>query len=265
MLWDAQISRVRKLFLIMLFGGGVFVILAGILRAYLILKGGRKGGGEAALWGIRETVIAFVIGNLPIIYGGVRIWLRKLKASKVYARIESMIKGWPGADRINEPFSRAGRSRHGAISGNPKLGPSCATLNVAEPSHPLLPLPRAHTRSGGRISTDVERSNNTPRVELDAEFGIQATRGIKIDFESVISNARDAEGAKIGGKHSRADSEVQLGPILTDSPPGKPSHGQISELPSQERQVHFPRDPRQRRSSTRDGPNDTAWFSDSSY
>jgi hypothetical protein len=76
-----------------------------------------------------------------------------------------MTKGWLGADGINELFSRAGRSRHGAIPGNPKLSPSCATLNVAEPSHPLLPLLRAHTRSAGRISTDVERSNNTPRAE----------------------------------------------------------------------------------------------------
>jgi hypothetical protein len=264
MLWDAQISRARKFFLIILFSGGVFVMLADILRASLVLTGGRKGGAEAAYWGTREIVVAFVIGNLPIIYGGVRIWLRKLKASKMYARIQSMTKGWPGAGRINELFSRAGRSRHGAISGNPKLGPSCATLNVVEPSHPLLPLPRAHTRSSGRISTDVKRSN-TPRVELDAEFGIQVTRGIKIDLESVISNARDPEAAKIGGKHSRADSEVQLGPFSTDSPHGKPNHGQISELPSQERQVHFPRDPRQRRSSARDGPNDITWFADDSY
>jgi hypothetical protein len=264
MLWDAQISRVRKLFLIMLFGGGVFVMLAGILRAYLILKGGRKGGGEAAFWGTRETVVAFVIGNLPIIYGGARIWLRKFKGSKAYARIRSIIKGCPGADGINELFSRAGRSRHGAISGSHKLGPSCATLNVAEPSHPLSPLPWPHTRSGGRISTNVKRSD-TPRVELDAEFGIQITRGFKIDFESVINNVRDPEGAKISGKHSRADSEVQLGPFLTDSPPGKPNHRQISELPSQERQFHFLRDPRQGRSSTPDGPNHTTWFADDSY
>jgi hypothetical protein len=82
MLWDAQISRVIKFFLIMLFGGGVFVMLAGILRAYLILNGGREGGGEAAYWGTREAVVAFVIGNLPIIYSGARIWLRKSKGSK---------------------------------------------------------------------------------------------------------------------------------------------------------------------------------------
>jgi hypothetical protein len=242
-------------------------MLAGILRAYSISKDGREGGGEAAFWGSREAAVAFVIGNLPIIYGGARIWLGKFKGSKADARIRSMTKGWPGADGIHELFSRAGRSRHGAISGSHKLGPSCATLNVADPSHQPSPLPRAHhTRSGGRISTNVKRSD-TPQVELDAESGIQITRGFKIDFENVISNVRDPEGAKIGGKHSRADSEVHnSGPFLTDSPPGKPNHRQISELPSQERQVHSStttlRDPRQGRSSTPDGQNHTTWFAD---
>jgi hypothetical protein len=85
MLWSAQISRIKKFFLIMLFSGGIFVIVAGILRVHFILSAGRQGGGEAALWGTREAFVAFVIGNAPLIYGSGRIWLRKSKQSKAFA------------------------------------------------------------------------------------------------------------------------------------------------------------------------------------
>ena len=83
MLWNAQISRVKKSSLIVLFSGGIFVIMAGIFRVYLILTGGREGGAEAAYWGTREVFVAFVIGNVPIIYGGARIWLGKTRNSKL--------------------------------------------------------------------------------------------------------------------------------------------------------------------------------------
>ncbi len=153
MLWGAQISSIKKFFLIMLFSGGVFVMMAGILRAYFILIGGREGGTEAAYWGTREAATAFIIGNLPMIYGGVRIWLRKCKDSKVYAKIRSRTKDWPGANRFSGLFSRAARSR---VRGESEKETPAKMLNVTDTSNSSSepsrqsPLPWGHTRSDSR-------------------------------------------------------------------------------------------------------------------
>lgn len=273
MLWGAKISRVKKFFLIMLFSGGVFVIMAGILRAYFILTGGRKGGVEAAHWGMREAFVAFVIGNAPMIYGGIKTWLRKCKNSKVYAKIGASTKDWPGADKFSGLFSRAGRSRAHVTSEKPWLPKNLAKLGVTGTSNSSEPsrqsrLPWGHTRSDSPIDTRVNKRDT--RTNMDPEFGIQVTRGIRVDVESVKSRESDPETIETRGKHSRTDSEAQLGPFLMDSPPEKSSCRRAAELPSHERPVRrsvlqIPDNPQQRRSGTPDGANDTKWINDDSF
>ncbi|KAL9597696.1 MAG: hypothetical protein Q9219_004953 [cf. Caloplaca sp. 3 TL-2023] len=51
-----------------MFGGGVFVMMAGILRCALILTAGANGAQQAGSWAVRETFVAVVIGNLPMIH-----------------------------------------------------------------------------------------------------------------------------------------------------------------------------------------------------
>ncbi len=67
-----------------MFGAGVFVMMAGILRCALILtvsaptcddgpaadhlQAGAKGAQQSGSWAVRETFVAVVIGNLPMIY-----------------------------------------------------------------------------------------------------------------------------------------------------------------------------------------------------
>ena len=55
-----------------LFSGGVFVMACGILRAALILTDPVGGAAAAGSWAVRETFVAVVIGNLPMVYALVR-------------------------------------------------------------------------------------------------------------------------------------------------------------------------------------------------
>jgi hypothetical protein len=274
MLWNAQISQVKKFFLIMLFSGGIFVIVAGILRAYFILTAGREGGAEAAHWGTREAFVSFVIGNAPIIYGGGRIWLRKFKHSKAYAAIRSRTKGWPVADKFNALISQITRSRARTASEKPTRGKNFAMMNVADKSNstsePGLssPLSWGHTHAGSRIATEFN-SGDTSYSDTEPEMGIQVIRGIKVDVESVKSRDSEPETFETGGRRSRSDSEARLGPFMMDSPSQISNHGRISDLPSGERSIRrpilrIPDSPQQRRSTTLDGPNDTKWISDDS-
>jgi hypothetical protein len=286
MLWNAQISRLKKFFLIMLFSGGLFVIMAGILRCYFILSSSRTGGIAAAHWGTREAFVAFVIGNLPMIYGGVRIWIRSFKDSKTYSRMRERTRDWPGARRVSKLLSLVGRTRHGTSASSSRTEKSRRSGRSADKDFMMLggsgngtqmsgssegtrvqsPVPWAHKRSDSRIDTLAKRSD-TPRAEMDPEFGIQVTRGIKVDVESVKSRESDPDTLVTASGHSRSDSEANLGPFMLESPTERTRHGTIAELPSNQDRystLNVPNYPEEMQHAqlSSDGKNDTKWISD---
>ncbi|KAJ5409119.1 hypothetical protein N7509_003002 [Penicillium cosmopolitanum] len=67
MLFKARLRWREKLELLVLFSGGLFVMMAGILRCVLILTAGANGAQQAGSWACRETFVAVVIGNMPMI------------------------------------------------------------------------------------------------------------------------------------------------------------------------------------------------------
>ncbi|RAL11864.1 uncharacterized protein BO97DRAFT_478264 [Aspergillus homomorphus CBS 101889] len=67
-LFKARLPWREKLELVVLFSGGLFVMAAGILRCVLIVTAGTNGASQAGSWACRETFVAVVIGNLPMIY-----------------------------------------------------------------------------------------------------------------------------------------------------------------------------------------------------
>ncbi|KAJ6259672.1 hypothetical protein Dda_5310 [Drechslerella dactyloides] len=79
LLWKAQIPLKRKFLLIAMFSGGCFVILAGILRVAFILADPVGGALSAGSWACRETFVAVIIGNIPMIYP---LFMRGISAAK---------------------------------------------------------------------------------------------------------------------------------------------------------------------------------------
>ncbi|KAF7122907.1 hypothetical protein CNMCM5793_001018 [Aspergillus hiratsukae] len=68
MLFKARLPWREKLELSILFSGGIFVMAAGILRCVLIVTAGADGAQQAGSWACRETFVAVIIGNAPMIY-----------------------------------------------------------------------------------------------------------------------------------------------------------------------------------------------------
>ncbi|KAI1840680.1 hypothetical protein JX266_013142 [Neoarthrinium moseri] len=75
MLWSANIKLWKKLGLIVLFSGGIFVMMAGILRCVLILANDVTGAQDGSAWAVRETFVAVVTSNVPLIFPLIRTWL----------------------------------------------------------------------------------------------------------------------------------------------------------------------------------------------
>lgn len=66
MVLRVQASIMRKIGLMMLFGLGMFCMIAAIVRVVLIFKLQRHGDG--ALWSIREDFVAVIVGQAPLVY-----------------------------------------------------------------------------------------------------------------------------------------------------------------------------------------------------
>ncbi|KAK6818980.1 hypothetical protein PG987_016433 [Apiospora arundinis] len=108
MLWQSSIKPVKKAALIVMFSGGVFVTAAGVLRCVLIITVSSfsihldsfvrmlwttilsvvqrpsacigawnpvTGAQQAGSWAVRETFVAVITTNLPLVFPMFRIWL----------------------------------------------------------------------------------------------------------------------------------------------------------------------------------------------
>ncbi|KAI0015923.1 hypothetical protein F4780DRAFT_33261 [Xylariomycetidae sp. FL0641] len=68
MLWNSSLKRWKKIGLILLFSGGIFVMACGLLRAALIVADPVNGAQLAGSWAVRETFVATITTNLPIVF-----------------------------------------------------------------------------------------------------------------------------------------------------------------------------------------------------
>ncbi|KAL6715392.1 hypothetical protein ACLMJK_006353 [Lecanora helva] len=117
LLWRSQISVKEKTALIVLFSGALFIMMAGILRCVLILTAGAKSAQQAGSWAVRETFVAVVVSNLPIIYSLLRGIFKSLSeytisinkrsnaSSSRHVRLGDM------SGSRDRPVVRSGRSR----------------------------------------------------------------------------------------------------------------------------------------------------------
>ncbi|EQL01350.1 hypothetical protein G6O67_005275 [Ophiocordyceps sinensis] len=74
MLWKANLRPLRKLGLMILLSGGLFVVVCAILRSILIVTDATNGAQLAGSWAVRETFLAVVTTNLPMIFPLLKTW-----------------------------------------------------------------------------------------------------------------------------------------------------------------------------------------------
>ncbi|GAB7322998.1 hypothetical protein MBLNU13_g05525t1 [Cladosporium sp. NU13] len=94
LLWGMNIPLRRRLTLMLLFSGAGFIILASIIRAVTILTSVTEGAVSGSSWAYRETFVAIVVTNLPIIHPllrqlGKAIGLGTLLSMKIKSRSQS--------------------------------------------------------------------------------------------------------------------------------------------------------------------------------
>lgn len=183
MLWRANIPLRRKALLIAMFSGGVFVMMAGILRCVLILNDPVGGAQQAGSWAVRETFVAVIIGNIPMIYPAARRAIRTISESATFRSLSN-------SQQANSKADHAG-DFHNAPNGS--LDPNRKKFGGGRSMHPLT------TMGGLTVSNSQEhivKVENNGETSPDRHSGRSSKDGIYVVTETIIQ-AREREDGEI--------------------------------------------------------------------
>ncbi|RYP34176.1 hypothetical protein DL767_004403 [Monosporascus sp. MG133] len=81
LLWQSSLKPLKKMGLITLFSGGIFIMVCGVLRAALIVTDPVNGAQLAGSWAVRETFVAVITTNLPVVFPLVKSMLAPVLGS----------------------------------------------------------------------------------------------------------------------------------------------------------------------------------------
>ncbi|KAL2128958.1 hypothetical protein VTI74DRAFT_8412 [Chaetomium olivicolor] len=161
--WRSSLRPLKKAGLMLLFSGGIFVTAAGVLRCVLILVDPIHGAQQAGSWAVRETFVAVVTSNMPMIVPLIARLFRP-----VIGTLRSTI---PTAQKQSK-FSDSGDGKPKAVlyeGRNPRRGMGPPSIN---------PIPNFTTINGSDEGINIrpeERTVGTIPENVDLEAGTAAT------------------------------------------------------------------------------------------
>ncbi|KAI0403698.1 hypothetical protein F4802DRAFT_570704 [Xylaria palmicola] len=74
LLWNTSLKVTKRLGLVILFSGSVFIIFCAVFRTILMITDPVNGAATAGSWSVRETFVATITSNLPVVFPLFRIW-----------------------------------------------------------------------------------------------------------------------------------------------------------------------------------------------
>ncbi len=160
-------------------------MMAGILRCVLILLAGPNGAQQAGSWAVRETFVAVVVSNMPIIYSLVRGLFKSLSEYSITVSKRSTAN--PSRHMRLEDTSgtrdrprRSGRSRDAYPITNSSFEHIIQEedLESKGDGHQYLPP----SRSGPMSSTELDGSgteSRSPRITVATRTTVQSEAALQ--------------------------------------------------------------------------------------
>ncbi|KAH9230535.1 hypothetical protein K456DRAFT_1898110 [Colletotrichum gloeosporioides 23] len=188
MLWFSKLPLRKKLGLIVLFSGGIFVTMAGILRCVLIISDPVNGASQAGSWAVRETFVAVVTTNVPMIFPLIRRWFSPIFGTVVSTLPLSNTNNKYGSKGPNLPQPGSIKLDNVPDSKNRKKGrqpfsqyPITEITGTGSEEHLNQPRTIPPMPTSGGISKNVEitieESKRDSRRELDNRSEDSLERG----------------------------------------------------------------------------------------
>ncbi|RAL03335.1 uncharacterized protein BO80DRAFT_350386 [Aspergillus ibericus CBS 121593] len=77
MLWKSSLKLLKKVAVTIVLGAGIFVLVCATLKSVFLLVEPTNGASIADEWGTRETFVAVITTNLPMVFHLLRTWLAR--------------------------------------------------------------------------------------------------------------------------------------------------------------------------------------------
>lgn len=193
MLWKAAMPWFQKVWLIALFSCGLFVTMAAILRVVLLVSASTQralfvilhcltvlqdpvnGAQLAGSWAVRETFVAVLVTNLPMLFPQLKKWVVPL-----VKRVSSSLSGSrnPSSSRAESRFSnitsldtwrRKSRRSSRPISINPPRSNESEVTIIDEVNLPETELQPTASRDDDRTPA---KEDSAPRIQLHIEVSV---------------------------------------------------------------------------------------------
>ncbi|KAL3605231.1 hypothetical protein FPOAC2_00173 [Fusarium poae] len=164
LLWGVNISLRRRLTLMLLFSGALFIMMAGTIRAVTILTAGPNGAVAGSSWACRETFVAIIVTNLPIIQPLLRKGASLIGLSVLFSKATKSAASQSHQLRSNEGGSRFKNSR-------------VRRTDKSETGHPLSSMPQTTAwASDEQILPPPGTSggNNSKGIVVAQEISVQS-------------------------------------------------------------------------------------------
>lgn len=200
MLYQVSLPLRKRIGFMVLFSGGIFITTAGILRCVLIFTDPINGAQQAGSWAVRETFVAVMMTNLPIVGPAVHKWghgllwtLQSLKTGAKSLGVTSGDRLTPGPGSY--PMNSSGNSRNRARGGG---GPKTAN-----------PLP-TFSESEERIMEQGQAAGPRQAVADQGHDGggIHVTKQFEVHVEE--TRRRGASSSSSDGSHVTANAGQPL-------------------------------------------------------
>ncbi|TRX87955.1 hypothetical protein FHL15_011159 [Xylaria flabelliformis] len=206
MLWNTTLALPKKLGLIVLFSGGIFIIVCALIRAVLIVTDPVGGAQTAGSWAVRETFVAVITTNLPMVFPLVSGWVKPIITSLARSvRSETYEKSTDGKFRRNVATFGGGvgngQNRRGR---NPRTANSLTGLTFTESEERML--------SQGQVKLqDLAKASSAQGFTAHSNSD-DSSDGIRKDVEIAVTSAPSDEERPSPGSFAFATGPIRKSP-----------------------------------------------------
>ncbi|QSS53272.1 hypothetical protein I7I53_00475 [Histoplasma capsulatum var. duboisii H88] len=176
MLWQSSIKPMKKVGLTVLFSGGLLVMACAVVRVVMIVVDPVNGAQSAGSWAVRETFIAVITTNMPMVFPLMKSWFSTVFGSLITSLRSSKTTGNEGSKDLRTfGSSRKGR---GPPTANPIPNATFTESEERIMEYKMQDMTSNQSRGSGREANSIEQANGTDKmIQKTVDFTIVTENG----------------------------------------------------------------------------------------
>ncbi|KAJ5414764.1 hypothetical protein N7509_001391 [Penicillium cosmopolitanum] len=185
MLWKSSLKVIKKIATTIVLSAGIFILVCATLKSVFLLVDPENGATVANEWGTRETFVAVITTNLPMVFHLFRTWLTRVFGSKFGSSHKTNYKT-PSASGGLHTIS--GRGNFASRKGRSDMDPITIGMTFTESEERMMEDEIKMQNIRHNVTHIQSTDNGTP-----SSSGIMVSNQVDVTNESV---SRTSDGAR---------------------------------------------------------------------